>query len=334
MQQEELLTYLQNPGTLNRDTLEKLLRLLEQYPFFQTARLLALKNRFLIGDQGYQSELESSAAYVTDRRVLYDLLYPLNGEEEIMIAETGQTHGSDPTDVTGDIAAETGQTHGSDPTDVTGDITTATEPPPQTLRDNISNLLTMQLEELELVDPAEAELVPEVMLDAGNIFWPEADDSSAESEESVHDLLTIDPDTTLDSDADTAAAIAAAAFTDPAAFTAAAAAAATATATAAAAAAAAATDSPINHMELIDKFIETNPRLQPQQGDRPNVDISEDSVKENDSIFTDTLAKIYIKQGLYSKAIFAYEKLILKYPEKSGYFAAQIEEIKKLTNKQ
>jgi tetratricopeptide (TPR) repeat protein len=190
----------------------------------------------------------------------------------------------------------------------------------------------MQLEELELVDPAEAELVPEVMLDAGNIYAPEADDSSAESEETVHDLLTIDPDTTLDSDADTAAAIAAAAFTDPAAV--AAAATATAAATANATAAAAAPDSPINHMELIDKFIETNPRLQPQQSDRPNVDISEESVKENDGIFTDTLARIYIKQGLYSKAIFAYEKLILKYPEKSGYFAAQIEEIKKLTNKQ
>jgi len=84
---------------------------------------------------------------------------------------------------------------------------------------------------------------------------------------------------------------------------------------------------------LIDEFIKASPRLSPPKENAPHVDVSEDSVKEHDGIFTDTLARIYIKQGYYSKAIFAYEKLILKYPEKSGYFAGQIEEIKKLTNK-
>ncbi|MFV0376860.1 MAG: hypothetical protein ACK5JD_06100 [Mangrovibacterium sp.] len=47
---------------------------------------------------------------------------------------------------------------------------------------------------------------------------------------------------------------------------------------------------------------------------------------------TETLAKIYIRQGMYKQAILAYEKLSLKYPEKNIYFAGQIDEVKQLMN--
>jgi len=84
---------------------------------------------------------------------------------------------------------------------------------------------------------------------------------------------------------------------------------------------------------LIEKFISENPRITPRKENAPIEDVSVDSVKENDGYFTDTLAKIYVRQGNYTKAIFAYEKLSLKFPEKSTYFAQQILEIKKLINK-
>lgn len=51
------------------------------------------------------------------------------------------------------------------------------------------------------------------------------------------------------------------------------------------------------------------------------------SVQENDDLVTETLANIYADQENYEKAINAFEKLKLKYPEKRIYFAGRIKEI-------
>jgi hypothetical protein len=83
---------------------------------------------------------------------------------------------------------------------------------------------------------------------------------------------------------------------------------------------------------LIDKFIIANPRIEPvrEKPEHPIEDISKPFVEESGGFVTETLARIYINQGYYSKAIDIYEKLSLKYPEKSSYFATQIEKIKAL----
>tara|TARA_B100001250_G_C19816868_1_gene798961 strand:+ start:5476 stop:5991 length:516 start_codon:yes stop_codon:yes gene_type:complete len=52
------------------------------------------------------------------------------------------------------------------------------------------------------------------------------------------------------------------------------------------------------------------------------------SIQDNDNLTTETLAKIYVDQGHYERAIQAYQILCLKYPKKSVFFADQIKNIK------
>jgi len=86
--------------------------------------------------------------------------------------------------------------------------------------------------------------------------------------------------------------------------------------------------------DLIENFINSNPRIEtPAEPPKEIEDISKKSVIPREALLTETLANIYIRQGYYSKAIFAYEKLSLKYPEKSIYFAEQMKKVKELINK-
>ena len=91
------------------------------------------------------------------------------------------------------------------------------------------------------------------------------------------------------------------------------------------------TEKSSSNNELIDKFLLSNPRIIPDKNYNSILSLPDySSILEEEDFFSETLAKIYIKQKYYDKAILTYEKLCLKYPEKSIYFANQIEKVKEL----
>ena len=87
--------------------------------------------------------------------------------------------------------------------------------------------------------------------------------------------------------------------------------------------------------QLIDNFIIANPRIEPvrEKSNLPFDDILKPDIEDERGLVTETLARIYINQEYYSKAIDIYERLSLKFPEKSSYFASQIEKVKEYIKK-
>ncbi len=87
--------------------------------------------------------------------------------------------------------------------------------------------------------------------------------------------------------------------------------------------------------DLIEKFIQKKPKLAPKEiTSKPveNKNLASAYTQTPSVLMTETLAKVYLQQKNYKKAIQAYKILILKYPEKSGFFADQIRAIEKLIN--
>jgi hypothetical protein len=96
--------------------------------------------------------------------------------------------------------------------------------------------------------------------------------------------------------------------------------------------------------EIIDRFIEEEPKItrfknEPLQAERKKtpffnpIEKAKKSIEEKEIPISETLAKIFVAQGHFPKAIEVYTELILLIPEKKIFFADQIEKLEQKSNR-
>ena len=241
MTQQRLYEWMKHPERLNRETLYELRTLLAHYPYFQTARLLYLKNLFLLHDISFGEEFRRAALSIADRRILFSMV---EGEKYLLKSLEKQPSTED--------------TPGVDRT--------------LSLIDSFLSALPK-----EPAAPGIFNLPVEAASDYTSYLMQEP----VEEEKAVP-------------------------VEEP----------------------------KMKGQEWIDNFLENSEErplitsVVEDEEDEKTEKIVEES--DDESYFTETLAKIYVKQQRYSKALEIITRLNLKYPEKNAYFADQIRFLEKL----
>ncbi len=272
----QLQQWIQHPETLNQDSLYELRTLVARYPYFQSVRLLYLKNLYLLHDVSFGAELRKAVLYVVDKRSLFYLIegenYKLNrNEQSVSILEKDEP-GIDRTlflidaflSKMPDVQSQTSEL------DYTMDYTA------YLLHDDKAD---------DVVENKMRPLRGQDLID-GFLNKMNADEKNLPTEQMNADKSQMDKDVLL------------------------------------------ADVSEESTSPLISMPISVND----DQAEGEEEEKSEDCVveREDDSYFTETLAKIYIKQHRYEKALEIIKKLSLNYPKKNAYFADQIRFLEKL----
>ena len=272
----QLQQWIQHPETLNQDSLYELRTLVARYPYFQSVRLLYLKNLYLLHDVSFGAELRKAVLYVADKRSLFYLIegenYKLNrNEQSVSILEKDEP--------------------GIDRTLFLIDAFLSKMPDVQSQSSELD--YTMDYTAYLLHDDKADDVVENKMrplrgqdLIDGFLNKMNADEKNLPTEQMNADKSQMDKDVLL------------------------------------------ADVSEESTSPLISMPISVND----DQAEDEEEEKGEDCVveREDDSYFTETLAKIYIKQHRYEKALEIIKKLSLNYQKKNAYFADQIRFLEKL----
>ncbi|GAA0711286.1 tetratricopeptide repeat protein [Aquimarina litoralis] len=306
------LTYLfQNPSLITKEHTENLEKIIQEFPYFQPVRALILKGLKQNEDFRYNQELKTTAAYTTDRAVLFDFITSKLFDSTSQ--DTVQKKNKNDIDVVGaqEIKALS-RISMDDAVDMNiEEAEEVLDPSLFSSKDTpIDNNVTMTEMIIEQSEKDEIHEVPEegrkafetvLEIDKPLNFDKKESHSFAEWLK-LTSTLPIDRtnETTINSE-------------DQYQQT---------------------ENEKPNEQEhkfhLIDEFIANNPKIKPAEKNAPSRNLANEHMVAPDELMTETLARVYLAQKKYKKAIQAYKILILKNPEKSGFFADQIRAIKKL----
>ena len=310
MNRNDFLNMIEDTVPVSRQMIGEVYELIDIFPYFQSAHLLLLKGLYSNADVKFDNQLRNSAIHVGDREVLYWLL------------KTKNTSDTDKIDIRLD-------------SDLKKEIVSDTH---QTVIESAKNSeylideIEKDFDETKFIEKQDAHgqnpdhsimiaTEPDNIESEGVIFLPDEDISPSDDKvffmdpgfafPERSDLLELD----LEKDNTSLLVEEEISLEDQDQLE--------------------KNSKKLLESELIDKFIIANPRIEPQKDKSyvPDDDISKPYVEEAGGLVTETLAKIYINQGYYSRAMDIYEKLSLKFPEKSSYFASQIEKVKEYIKK-
>jgi hypothetical protein len=299
MNRIDFISLINNPGKVNLHNIGEIKELIDCFPYFQTAHLLLLKGLYNSSDVKFAGQLLTSSVHIADREVLYYLLNTVtdSGSVEDEINQKNDVE-EIRTVKTRDYLTEEIETRLQE---IKGGVIVKLAPDQSAIPGDDHNFSNTEESVFELED-GEFHVADDLYLaDQPGITSLNAELLSFEynSDLSVNDVSVstgqhkesaLHPNDLSLSKGKNA------------------------------------------QSELIDKFILANPRIEPlkEKQEHSVHDVSKASTEEKSSFVTETLAKIYINQEYYSRAIDIYEKLSLKFPEKSSYFATQIEKIKEI----
>jgi len=304
MNRDQFYNFITKPGVLNDISIDQISEVIGEYPYCQTAHLLILKNLFNQKNFKFDNQLKYSAAFIGDRKILFDLLNYSDIKEEISFKP----------DLKQNIPASTSKDDANILTEshTLSEIVTDIPANLSYKHKNDSDISEILLSKIEKPD-----IKQEILADK----MPDIDFKSKFENISVTPSVTIKPDkpeSEKHSFEDWLSILSFSGFSGKP--------------------NSGSSTRFLNkgkpNSDLIENFIRTKPRIEKLQTNPEPPDISASSSSDNDAFITETLAKIYINQKYYQKAIIIYQKLSLQFPEKSIYFANQIEKIKESINKQ